>query len=188
MTNTRTDESNASVNNEQPREACQSEDAPRDVIVTNTDAVNADFLPVEDNASLTKDEDSLDPSLQPRETESKAIATPPTATDSLQPSQMKETSKPDLSVIRLIEKADHSAGKLVNLLAKHFPSFRDETRFEGRKVRFLKRAQIFVADLWAAFNGTSYGAFDDIEHLTMFAGMLFLCDIISVADLILKRN
>ncbi|KAK3686776.1 hypothetical protein LTR37_019491 [Vermiconidia calcicola] len=77
--------------------------------------------------------------------------------------------EPDLSVVRLIEKADHSAGKLVNLLAKHFPSFRDETRFDGKRVRLLKRAQIFVADLWAAFNGTSYGAFDDIDHLTMFA-------------------
>lgn len=77
---------------------------------------------------------------------------------------------PDMTVIRLIEEADHSAGKLVNLLAKHFPCFRDEGRFEGRKVRFLKRAQIFVADLWAAFNGKSYGEFYDIGHLTMFAG------------------
>ena len=76
----------------------------------------------------------------------------------------------DVRVVRLIEEADHSAGKLVNLLAKHFPCFRDEGRFEGRKVRFLKRAQIFVADLWAAFNGTGYGEFHDIEHITMFAG------------------
>jgi hypothetical protein len=70
----------------------------------------------------------------------------------------------------LIQKADHSAGKLVNLLAKHFPSFRDEARFDGRRVRFLKRAQIFVADIWAALNGADYGAFGDIGHLTMFAG------------------
>ena len=78
--------------------------------------------------------------------------------------------KPDLTVVRLIEKADHSAGKLVNLLAKHFEAFRDETRYEGKKVRLLKRAQIFVADLWAAFDGTGYGAFDDIGEVTMFAG------------------
>ncbi len=82
----------------------------------------------------------------------------------------KGPPKPDRSVIRLIEKADRSAGKLVNLLAKHFPSFRDEARFEGQRVRFYKRAQIFVADLWAAFNGTGYGEFHDIGHLTMFAG------------------
>ncbi|KAK5681689.1 hypothetical protein LTS10_006222 [Elasticomyces elasticus] len=78
--------------------------------------------------------------------------------------------RPDMSVVRLIEEADQSAGKLVNLLAKHFPCFRDETRFDGRKVRLLKRAQIFVADLWAAFNGTGYGEFHDIDNLTMFAG------------------
>ena len=78
--------------------------------------------------------------------------------------------RPDLSVLRLIEEADHSAGKLVNLLAQDFPCFRDEGRSEGRRVRFLKRAQIFVADLWAAFNGMGYGEFHDISHLTMFAG------------------
>ena len=85
----------------------------------------------------------------------------------------KETDKPatpDMSVTRLIEKADHSAGKLVNLLVKHFPGFGDGANFDSRRVRFLKRAQIFVADLWAAFNGTGYGHFHDIENLTMFAG------------------
>ena len=59
---------------------------------------------------------------------------------------------------------------LVNTLAGHFPSFRDESIFEERKVRFLKRAQILVADLWAAFDGHGYGAFDDIDKITMFAG------------------
>lgn len=74
-------------------------------------------------------------------------------------------------MITLIEQANHSAAGLVNLLAKYFPCFRDETRFEGRNVRFLKRAQIFVADLWAAFDGKGYGRFDDIDKITMFAGM-----------------
>ncbi|USW57086.1 Putative queuosine salvage protein family [Septoria linicola] len=77
--------------------------------------------------------------------------------------------RPDHAVTRLIEEANQSAGKLVNLLAKHFDCFRDETRFDGRKVRLLKRAQIFVADLWAALNCAGYGRFDDIDHLTMFA-------------------
>jgi hypothetical protein len=79
-------------------------------------------------------------------------------------------TRPDMSVVRLIQEADHSAGKLVNLLAKHFPCFQDQGRFEGRKVRFLKRAQILVADVWAAFNGASYGELHDIGHITMFAG------------------
>lgn len=57
----------------------------------------------------------------------------------------------------------------MNLLAEHFPCFRDEGRFEGKRVRFLKRAQIFVADLWAAFDDQSYGHFKDIDKITMFA-------------------
>ncbi|KAK4494844.1 hypothetical protein PRZ48_014200 [Zasmidium cellare] len=85
------------------------------------------------------------------------------------PEPQQDSVRPDHAVVRLIQRADRSAGKLVNLLAHHFPSFRDECRFEGRKVRLLKRAQIFVADFWAALNGTGLGEFYDIDHLTMFA-------------------
>lgn len=77
----------------------------------------------------------------------------------------------DSSVLNLIEQGNQSAATLVNLLAEHFPSFKDECKFEGRKVRFLKRAQIFVADLWAAFEGDGYGKFHDIDKITMFAGL-----------------
>jgi hypothetical protein len=58
----------------------------------------------------------------------------------------------------------------VNLLADKFPCFRDSSKFERKTVRFLKRAQIFVADLWAAFGGESFGTFNDIDKITMFAG------------------
>jgi hypothetical protein len=78
--------------------------------------------------------------------------------------------EPDHAVCRVIEAAQGSAGKLVNLLAKHFSVFDDESRFEGRRVRFLKRAQIFVADVWAALRGAGRAAFDDVDQLTMFAG------------------
>jgi hypothetical protein len=71
----------------------------------------------------------------------------------------------------LIEDAKNSAAGLVNLLAEKFNCFRDEGIFEKKKVRFLKRAQIFVADLWAAFDGEGYGEFNDINKITMFAGM-----------------
>lgn len=71
-----------------------------------------------------------------------------------------------------IRDADHSAAALVNLLADTFPCFRDETLFNGRMVRLYKRAQILVADVWACFNGESYGEFHDIDKITMFAGML----------------
>jgi len=69
-----------------------------------------------------------------------------------------------------IAAANQSAAALVNLLAQEFPCFRDEFQFENRKsVRFLKRAQILVADLWACFNGADYGEFHDIGKITMFA-------------------
>jgi hypothetical protein len=72
--------------------------------------------------------------------------------------------------VTLIEDANQSAAGLVNLLAERFPCFKDEGRFEGQKVRFLKRAQILVADLWAAFEGEGHGSFNDIDKITMFAG------------------
>ncbi|KAI4165536.1 MAG: hypothetical protein LQ342_000948 [Letrouitia transgressa] len=68
-----------------------------------------------------------------------------------------------------IERADRSAAALVNLLVAHFPCFNDVQHFEGREVRFYKRAQILVADLWACFEGESYGEFRDIDTITMFA-------------------
>ncbi|KAI1659142.1 hypothetical protein F4813DRAFT_387851 [Daldinia decipiens] len=75
------------------------------------------------------------------------------------------------SFTKCIEAANKSAAGLVNLLARDFNCFRDESRFEGRRkpVRFLKRAQILVADIWACFNGEGYGEFKDIDKITMFA-------------------
>ncbi|PSR99218.1 hypothetical protein BD289DRAFT_361371 [Coniella lustricola] len=75
------------------------------------------------------------------------------------------------SVVNLIGAAQGSAAGLVNILAEDFSCFRDEFKWQGRKkpVRFLKRAQILVADLWACFEGESYGAFRDIDKITMFA-------------------
>ena len=59
----------------------------------------------------------------------------------------------------------------MNLIVENFPCFRDEVKFEGQKVRLYKRAQILVADLWACFEGESYGRFDDIGKITAFAGL-----------------
>lgn len=137
-----------------------------DGVTEHDEASNADenTSALEDNKVTTK----YNP--QQTQTESTTRENPLNSAENISLPEVNASKPPDLSVVHLIEKADHSAGKLVNLLAKHFPSFCDQARFDGRKVRFLKRAQIFVADLWAAFNGTSYGAFDDIAHLTMFAG------------------
>lgn len=80
----------------------------------------------------------------------------------------------DGQVTELILQANHSAAGLVNLLSDHFPCFRDEHKFNKKTVRILKRAQILVADLWAAFEGEDYGEFDDIDKITIFAGELDL--------------
>ncbi|EXJ55656.1 hypothetical protein A1O7_08585 [Cladophialophora yegresii CBS 114405] len=75
----------------------------------------------------------------------------------------------DCRPVNLIQQANGSAAALVNLLADHFPNFRDVAYFQGRRVHLMKRAQILVADIWACFQGTSYGSFSDIDSLTMFA-------------------
>ncbi len=75
----------------------------------------------------------------------------------------------DCKPSNIIRRANRSAVALVNLLVEHFMNFEDVAHFQDRQVRLLKRAQILVADLWACFQGTSYGAFSDIDSLTMFA-------------------
>lgn len=77
-------------------------------------------------------------------------------------------------VSELVKRADGSAVKLVRLLIANFPGFRDESVYKGRQVFLYKRAQIFVADLWAAYGkltvaGSSPYAFPDISKLTCFA-------------------
>ncbi|ODQ65627.1 hypothetical protein NADFUDRAFT_70053 [Nadsonia fulvescens var. elongata DSM 6958] len=67
--------------------------------------------------------------------------------------------------------ADHlrSAVDLVNLIVANFPSFNDIDTYEGQEVHIYKRVQILVSDIWACFNGKSFGAFHDIGSITMFA-------------------
>ncbi len=71
--------------------------------------------------------------------------------------------------LRLVEAAGRSALTLVRLLAKKLRSFRDVAEYLGSEVFFYKRAQIFAADLYAAFDGQSWGSFQDIDNLTAFA-------------------
>jgi hypothetical protein len=75
----------------------------------------------------------------------------------------------DGDISRLVTAANRSAQSLINLLADKFPSYRDVATYKGRKVWFLKRAQIFISKTWGRFNGKGYGQFDDIHSLTMFA-------------------
>lgn len=69
----------------------------------------------------------------------------------------------------LIRQVEQSGVELALALAEHFSSFRDVATYNDQEVRFLKRAQICVADLHGAFHGQSWGAFTDLEELTIFA-------------------
>ena len=69
----------------------------------------------------------------------------------------------------VIEEAQRSAINLVSLLVQHFPSFNDTALYRTHTIRFYKRAQICVADLYSAFGAQQWGAFHDIEQLTIFA-------------------
>jgi len=69
----------------------------------------------------------------------------------------------------LVEKARKRAVDLVRHLVEDFPSFRDEALYRGHLVRFYKRAQIFVADLYWSFGGKGWGDLAGMEELTVFA-------------------
>ena len=72
-------------------------------------------------------------------------------------------------VQNVVRRAGGSALRLVDVVRRFFPSYDDVGTYKGRQVLILKRAQILVADIWAAFEGKSFGAFEDIDAITMFA-------------------
>jgi len=69
----------------------------------------------------------------------------------------------------MVRAAEHSASRLVTLVTRHFPGFRDSCVYKGRQVFLYKRAQILVGDIWGCFKGEGLGYFKDIHRLTMFA-------------------
>jgi hypothetical protein len=75
----------------------------------------------------------------------------------------------DGQACRLVEAAENSAVALSRLLAKKLLSFQDTTEYCGHRVFFYKRAQIFAADLYGAFEGKEWGSFSDMDMLTAFA-------------------
>lgn len=70
---------------------------------------------------------------------------------------------------RLVEEADHDAAELAQMIVNYFSSFNDMAIYKGRQVRFFKRAQILVADLWGAFGGKAWGELKHLDELTAFA-------------------
>jgi hypothetical protein len=72
-------------------------------------------------------------------------------------------------IIHLFEETRGSAVQTVQHVVSFFPSFQDEAQYRGQKVFFWKRAQLFAADVHAAFSGRGWGRYDDIHELTAFA-------------------
>ncbi|XP_073084823.1 queuosine 5'-phosphate N-glycosylase/hydrolase isoform X2 [Manis javanica] len=73
------------------------------------------------------------------------------------------------SFLNCVRKSERSAQKLMYLVVESFPSYRDVTQFEGKRISFYKRAQILVADTWSVLEGKGDGCFRDISSITMFA-------------------
>ena len=67
--------------------------------------------------------------------------------------------------------ANRSAARLAEILIE-MPLYRDVSHYMDFEVPFYKRAQLTSADLAAVFEGEGYGAFEDLDQLTIFADNL----------------
>jgi hypothetical protein len=72
-------------------------------------------------------------------------------------------------IMNLLRACGGSGIRLVLEVVNTFPSFRDEAVYDGEKVFFWKRAQIFAANLYAAFAGEGIGKLAGMDGLTAFA-------------------
>jgi len=69
----------------------------------------------------------------------------------------------------LVKSASNKTSILVHKIQKKLPYFNDFAFYQNKKVFFLKRAQILVADIFGAFGGRGIGHFKDLHYLTAFA-------------------
>lgn len=69
----------------------------------------------------------------------------------------------------IVNRANKNAIRLVELIIKEFPCFRDWSTYKNKRIYFLKRAQLLVADIYGLFRGKSWGKFRQLEKLTCFA-------------------
>lgn len=73
------------------------------------------------------------------------------------------------SFVRVVEKADFSAPRLVASILAHFPSFKDEVYIDAHSVPFAKRAQLLAADCHRILKGGGGGGLSGFEKLTACA-------------------
>jgi len=72
------------------------------------------------------------------------------------------------SSLKFIESAGRKLSVLTPKIVKELPFFNDVSRYQGKKVYFLKRAQILGSEIWGAFSGKGIGYFKDLDYLTCF--------------------
>ncbi len=70
---------------------------------------------------------------------------------------------------QVVESASHDAPRLARIVEESFSSFHDTSVYNLHAVKFLKRAQILVADIWGSFGGKDWGEFNNLAELTAFA-------------------
>uniref|UniRef100_A0A8C6T7F0 Queuosine 5'-phosphate N-glycosylase/hydrolase n=1 Tax=Neogobius melanostomus TaxID=47308 RepID=A0A8C6T7F0_9GOBI len=68
-----------------------------------------------------------------------------------------------------MSQAGNDAQKMVQLITERIPSYRDQATYQGRRIAFLKRAQILVADYWGVMAARGEGDIANMDWLTMFA-------------------
>lgn len=69
----------------------------------------------------------------------------------------------------LVRQANGSSLNLLKLIVKTFPSFKDVSRYRGKDVFFLKRAQLLVSDIFQMFKQDEFGSFNDSFSITACA-------------------
>lgn len=77
--------------------------------------------------------------------------------------------KYDGSFVNCITECGKKAQKLLQIVLREFPAYRDVVTYNEKKISFYKRVQILIADIWGACEGKGFGEFTDIDTISMFA-------------------
>lgn len=71
--------------------------------------------------------------------------------------------------VKLILNSNKSTKTLLRKIYTEIPYFDDIQIYNKKKIYFLKKAQILIADIYGAFEGKGLGDFKDMDYLTCFA-------------------
>ena len=70
--------------------------------------------------------------------------------------------------VRFVAAARGSVPRLLAKIVRELPSFNDSAVYCGRRIYFLKRAQIVIGDMWLALEGKGIGNLKNLDYLTAF--------------------